>query len=1186
MTRDAPELAAQLDEATAPQFRNRLLSGGQAQSMIRRDGIFPDDSPRFSLFLDQDLLDYGYGLASTGLRLLDALSDEQDGENETGDSLASAQNGFIQASFAIEAATRNAGANRDITFHRLLAGAMSHLGGYAARAYSLVQSSIRSGQLTPIERTLADLLLRDLGAIDARTVRFTRSPNLTDQALVASMSGTEGRPVDVDPESVAMEDDSASWGSVMLLLTEHYLTAVSSGLFALSLNLGGVLSAAQNDLQEGEQAALEIAVPGPWWVYRVTRRLMDDLGRTNIRRNIPRSRPPAATPPNVAVSPLPSEWGSLRNNYVATLFSRNRSELDLWPSQMHVVNRVFDSVGDLVVALPTSAGKTRIAELCILACLAQGRRVVYVTPLRALSAQTERILDRTFSPLGVSVSSLYGSMGASVIDDDTLRTSRIVIATPEKLDFALRSDPSVIDDVGLVILDEGHMIGPAEREVRYEAQVQRLLRRSDANTRRIVCLSAVFPSGTELDDFVAWITDDDPQGLHKEDWRPTRQLFGLVEWRSGDHARLTMTVGEDQPFIPRYIEARVPTSPRRTTFPKNQRELMVATAWRLVEEGQTVLIFCPQRNSVEPYAAEVLALHRQNLIESILPDEADVTEALAIGAEWFGAEHPIVRCLQIGVAIHHGALPGPFRRQIEQLLHDKVIKVTVASPTLAQGLNLSASAVLFHGLRRAGILMNGAEFANVIGRAGRAFVDTEGLVLYPIFEPNAQRARNKRRDWIKLTNGAPDKTLRSGLISIGIELIRRMHQTSGSVQLVPQFLDYLTGDPGWTLPVIVGETMTTSHDAEQKWFDSLARLDLSILSMLGEDDADPDEVTQLVADALRDSLWERQLRRFTQLQASVLRELIYSRARHIWRTSSAQQRRGWYLAGLGSNAGTELAGIAPLVVNLIARAELEIGTGALDLATETIIDIATQVFNSRQFEPQTKLDWQPVLVQWLSGSPLGTLPNDRVEIAQFIESDLTYLLVWGIEASRVYETAQGNLQAFDLTGAVVTAIETGTLSLPASILIKSGFDHRSAALTAVTETGADFDTAWGMRLWIEDLPPDLRDSAEWPSVESRSAWLDFTNRANSTARSPWTAHTWRVDKVTWYGERPAAGDWLRITRVDADTIEIRSPGLRLLGEAAARISSGFVGRLHARKDEDAATITLRYRGPDDLITAD
>jgi len=49
----------------------------------------------------------------------------------------------------------------------------------------------------------------------------------------------------------------------------------------------------------------------------------------------------------------------------------------------------------------------------------------------------------------------------------------------------------LINDVGLIVLDEGHMIGLGEREVRYEAQIQRLLKRADADTRRIVCTERV-----------------------------------------------------------------------------------------------------------------------------------------------------------------------------------------------------------------------------------------------------------------------------------------------------------------------------------------------------------------------------------------------------------------------------------------------------------------------------------------------------------------------------------------------------------------------------------------------------------------------------------------------------------------------------------------------------------------------
>lgn len=117
------------------------------------------------------------------------------------------------------------------------------------------------------------------------------------------------------------------------------------------------------------------------------------------------------------------------------------------------------------------------------------RRPAFVTPLRALSAQTEVSLQRTFGPLGKRISALYGSIGTSNFEEDALKARDIVVATPEKLDFALRNDSSIIDDVGLIVLDEGHMIGLGEREVRYEVQIQRLLRRPDADQRRIACLA-------------------------------------------------------------------------------------------------------------------------------------------------------------------------------------------------------------------------------------------------------------------------------------------------------------------------------------------------------------------------------------------------------------------------------------------------------------------------------------------------------------------------------------------------------------------------------------------------------------------------------------------------------------------------------------------------------------------------
>lgn len=1161
MAREAQELVEILTACTDAGFRNRLLAQGQAQSMIRRDGLLPPDAPNFSSFLDSDLLNYGYALLATSLELAEIA------QNDSLEQVALAQHGFIQSSFALEAATRNAASGADRAFHCLVAGAASHLGGFAARAFSLVQSSRQSERLTPMEETLADLLMRNLSSIERRTLALRSSEEVSEAALLAALD-----PVDSDVAGAIPLDDV---GPVALLLTENYLSAVASGLFAIEIGNRALLENALVSLGEGEQASSDVSAPGPWWIYRLTRHLMGGLFDTSLETNIPGDPPPGATD-------HVKRWRYLRRTFIASLLARERSEIDLWPSQLHVVDRLFQDARHLVVALPTSAGKTRIAELSILACLAQQRRAVYVTPLRALSAQTEHILARTFTPLGIRVSSLYGSMGTSDVDEDTLRSSEIVIATPEKLDFALRSDPSLLDDVGLVVLDEGHMIGASEREVRYEAQIQRLLRRADASERRVLCLSAVFPSGPDLDDFVAWITNDEADGLHRESWRPTQQRFGLVEWRR-DHARLSITLGSEQPFIEHYFEEKPPSRPRRKMFPKDQREHVIATGWRLVEEGQTVLVFCPLRKSVEPFAREIVDLHARGLVSSLLPTDVDLSDALTVGAEWFGADHHILQCLELGVAIHHGALPGPFRREIERLLQRGILKVTIASPTLAQGLNLSASAVLFHGLHRGQDLIKSSEFANVIGRAGRAFVDTEGLVLYPIFAPTPAR----RRDWFQLTQGDGGKDLRSGLIEIGLALLRRMYRSQGLSSVEP-LLEYLTGGPDWSLPVVTQEAADVQETAGANWRENLKLLDIGILSIVGDDDQDvlADAATQIIADALRDSLWDRQLRRYEDVNAAAaVRELVYSRTRYLWRTATPSQRRGWFLAGLGAEGGSELSQVSGRIIALAGQAETAILEEDHATAANLLVLIAEIIFAMEVFEPQTNLaTWDDVMRHWVRGLALSEVAGDRVEVAQFIEDDIMYRLVWGMEAAKVYEAAQSNPEADTLSGSAVAAIETGTFNQAASILIRTGFDHRLAAILAVTSTNGAFDSTDSMRSWIEDLDPQYALNPDWPTPESRTAWEAFVNPSRTRRARRWRLQTHDVQDVTWYQAAPEPDTWLRITNHGATgKIMIWSTGFDLLGEATINLDQGRQGVLRARRHRTDSGIRLRYLGPGDLF---
>ncbi len=1212
MPRDSADLAARLAEATGAGFRGRLLARGQAQSMIRRDGELPDDSQNFSSYLDQDLLEYGYSLMSTALRILESdQSENRISGAEMSGQVAASRNGFLQASYALEAATRNAASDTpEIAFHRLIAGAASHMAGYAARAFSLVEVSRVSGSLSPLELTLADLVMRDLGSIEERTIRFRSAPEASDEALTEAMlryEETNAGGEDFDPPSdvdLATGDEAADpetlngLGPVTLLLSEHYLSSVSTALFAIAFGRDALLSDALAEFQLGEDASNDVAAPGPWWVFRLTRHIVADLAETSIRTNLPINPPGDVDTDSTQVqafddsldskeaglsttsrtSQSAKRWKRLRLTYVAELLARERAEIDLWPSQLHVVDRIFANTDDLVVALPTSAGKTRIAELCILRCLSQKRRVVYVTPLRALSAQTERILEETFAPLGARVSSLYGSMGANDLDAGALRLSDIVVATPEKLDFALRSEPTIIDDVGLIILDEGHMIGAEEREVRYEAQIQRLLRRADADTRRIVCLSAVFPENEELDDFVDWITDDAPDGVHKENWRPTRQQFGLVEWQKGGHARLSVTVGDDQPFIPQYFGAKPPTGKRQLAFPKDQNEMTLATAWRLVEDGQTVLIFCPLRVSVGTLATLVVKLHQQGMVESVMPDGVDISDAVAIGAEWFGADHEILKCLRLGVAIHHGALPGPFRREIEKLLHRRILKITVASPTLAQGLNLSASVVLFSSLHRYGNLLKGSEFANVIGRAGRAFVDTEGLVLYPVFEPSAY----KRRMWLQLTDGIRSRDLQSGLIILSKMLLQRMQEATG-VSRLSQFLDYLTGRLDWAFPVLPDEEQAEQDVASKGWATGLSMLDTAIFSVVGDETADAADIIQVLADAMRDSLWERQLRRLNDEDSLLIRTVVEQRAHFLWSTSNAAQRRGWYLAGLGADAGGELATAAASIVDLTNAAEAAIIEGETAEASDILIKLATEVFDVSTFTPTVALsNWRVVLEKWLAGQPLSEIDENQMDVVQFIESDVIYRLVWGIEAARVYELAQDNLAADLIDGFASAALETGTLSPAAAILMRSGFDHRAAAIKAVNDTSAEFIDAAGMRAWVFGLEPWLASDSGWPTEASRGAWDEFARRLRAPRRRLWGRRTLSLNEIEWFDEPANEGEWLRVSQDGAETAILWTPGFDPLGRVRVALDEHREGLLHAICGP-GGTVVLRYRGPDDWL---
>jgi superfamily II DNA/RNA helicase len=714
---------------------------------------------------------------------------------------------------------------------------------------------------------------------------------------------------------------------------------MSMALLAFERGEEALLDGAIHRLNVGLRGASSLGMVPQWWDHRLAIYLLRDLWGSSLHVVLPQ-RPEGAEA---------DEWNRLRTTFIASLFRRSRAEVDLWPSQLEAAARVLDTTENLVLSLPTSAGKTRIAELCILATLAEGKRVVFVTPLRALSAQTETVLERTFVPLGKTVSTLYGTTGASSVDESILRDRDIVVSTPEKLDFALRSDPELLNDVGLIVLDEGHMIGPSERDVRYEVQIQRLLRRSDAASRRIVCLSAILPEGTDIADFVNWITDDRPDGLISSNWRPTTLRYGEVIWRNG-HGRLNLIVGQENPYVPRFLTSKaIPGSKRKSLFPNNQQELTLATAWQFVAEGQTVLIFCPLKKSVNAFARVIVKLLQQGALPSLFNgDLAALDTAITVGREWFGVDHPILECLRNGIAIHHGSLPAPFRKEVEKLLRQGLLSLTVSSPTLAQGLNLSASALVMHSLWRNREIIDTAEFRNIVGRAGRAFVDSTGLVVHPMFNPSA----TARHNWATLIQDSRMRDLRSGLTRLISSLLQRLSDSIGARD-VAELIGYVTGPVDWTFPTIAGEASDLAKEASALWRSQLASLDCAILGLLSDSSIGESELSAALDEVLTSSLWARTIAHQQEPLKNALSATLTARARFIWQESTPNQRRGYYLAGVGLETGRQLDARAEELNELLKIAEASVQIAMETEAVASITDFARIAFTIAPFAPKS-----------------------------------------------------------------------------------------------------------------------------------------------------------------------------------------------------------------------------------------
>ncbi len=382
----------------------------------------------------------------------------------------------------------------------------------------------------------------------------------------------------------------------------------------------------------------------------------------------------------------------------------------LYPPQAEAVKKGLFEGKNLLVCIPTASGKTLIGELAILKCvLEQRKKAIYLAPLRALAAEKYQDFKR-FEKLGVTVTITSGDYDSK---DAWLDRYDVIISTNEKMDALMRHGIEWLDQVGLLVVDEAHLLGERDRGPILEVLLTKF--RLQNPEAQILCLSATIRNTRLL---ARWLDAE----LVESDWRPVILKEGVVY----DHVILY----EDE---------------SREIISKAYGEPLVDLIVHSLNEGGQILVFCNTRKTSLTTAKKIADVIHDRFVKRSPKKEhlkAVVSEIRShLGVASIEVEE-LCELIIRGVAYHNAGLSSFLRHVIEREFRAGNILVLTATPTLSAGINLPARRVVITSLWR---YQDGQmhsipvmEYKQMAGRAGRPRYDPYGTAL--IMAANAKQA--------------------------------------------------------------------------------------------------------------------------------------------------------------------------------------------------------------------------------------------------------------------------------------------------------------------------------------------------------------------------------------------------------------------------------------------------------------
>ena len=392
----------------------------------------------------------------------------------------------------------------------------------------------------------------------------------------------------------------------------------------------------------------------------------------------------------------------------------------------------------VVVSLPTSSGKTMIAQFRILQALNQFDQergwVAYLAPTRALVKQLTVRLRRDFASMTIGVEHVSpalevdGIEAAMLSDNETSRQFRVLVTTPEKLDLMLRAgwEEKIGRPLTLVVVDEAHNLGSFGRGIKLELLLATINR--ECRYAQFLLLTPFIQNARQV---AQWLAPDSHKNVELAvDWAPNDRVVAIAVPQKGQEPGAfkvellplhttrrtlafpeTLVLPEDRPLGLRWSAA------------KAQGKLAAATAQQLRKRGTVIVLADKPQNSWSIASAFKLPCNLRT------EPAAELDAAKTFLSEEFGSDFPLAELLEYGVGVHHAGMSDDARALVEWLTENGHLDILVATTTIAQGMNFPVSGVVLASHQYPyGQSMPPEDFWNIAGRAGRVDQGDIGVV--------------------------------------------------------------------------------------------------------------------------------------------------------------------------------------------------------------------------------------------------------------------------------------------------------------------------------------------------------------------------------------------------------------------------------------------------------------------------